>query len=493
MTSPPPISLEELVLKTYPDYPNPLAIPDVPVRGLECDSRKIEKDFVFVAVRGKKLDGRVFIEEAARRGASAVVVDEEKLFQGNVPCVFVPECRLAASKLAGVFYGEPSKHMSVIGITGTNGKTTTSYLLEHLLQKENQKVGVIGTINYRFNRNEIPAAQTTPGPVELQAMLSQMQKNRCMHVVMEVSSHALDQNRTAGIVFSGALFTNLTQDHLDYHGSLENYFECKARLFEALPKNGASILNADDAWAMKLVSRVKGRSWTYGMDRQADFRAENVRHHWDSTEFDLAAPDAKKIRVLLPLMGRHNVYNALGALAMARVLGFSLEGAAEHLKDFPGVPGRLESVNGGQEFKVLVDFAHTPDGLENVLGALKEYRKRKLVVVFGCGGQRDKTKRPRMGEIAARSCDFVYVTSDNPRSEDPRDIAEQIQTGFPKDFKKYAIVLDRQKAIRRALMEAQPGDIVLLAGKGHEQTQVIGNQTIIFSDREVAERVLSGH
>ncbi len=486
------ISLKELVVGAYPDYPQPQAIPDILVRGLECDSRKIEKDFVFVAIRGQKLDGRAFIAEALQRGAAAVVLDEGKSPAGLVPFVRVPECRSAASKLADVFYDHPSRALSVIGITGTNGKTTSSYLLEHLLQKENKKVGVIGTVNYRFNGNEIPAVETTPGPLRLQSMLDRMRTAHCTHVVMEVSSHALDQNRVQGIEFSAALFTNLTQDHLDYHKTFERYFECKAKLFTALPKNSVAVLNADDPWAMKLASRLKGRTCAYGIENQADFRAENIVNHWDWTEFDLVALSARN-HVRLPLMGRHNIYNALGALAMMKSLGFSTEEVSEHLKDFPGVPGRLERVSSGQGFIVLVDFAHTPDGLENVLGALKAYKKRKLTLVFGCGGERDKTKRPQMGEISARHCDFVYVTSDNPRSENPKDIAREIESGFPEDFKKYAIVLDRQKAIRRALMDARPGDVVLLAGKGHERVQWIGSQALPFSDRQEAEKILNGH
>ena len=499
------ISLKELVRKAYPDYSEIQKIPDVSIDGLECDSRRVGKNFLFVAIRGKKLDGAGFIQEAVRRGAVAVVIDGDQKIAGDIPRVRVSDCRLAASRLAAVFYGEPAKKLSVIGITGTNGKTTTSYLLEHLLKKENKKTGVIGTVNYRFAGKEIPAAETTPGPLRLQSILSEMLGAGCTHVAMEVSSHALDQGRVADIEFSQGLFTNLTQDHLDYHGTLEKYFECKAKLFLGLSKRSTAVLNADDSRVRGLLSKIKCRALTYGIDHECDIRAfvgarrpayrqAGVPLHGqlDATPFTLKW-GGRSQEVVLPTLGRHNIYNALGALAVMQAAGFSVEKAATHLKDFPGVPGRLERVDRGQDFTVLVDFAHTPDGLENTLNSLREYKKKKLILVFGCGGDRDRTKRPQMAQIASRGSDFVYVTSDNPRSEDPTIIAQEIQAGFPKSFSRYAVVLDRHKAIRRALMDARKGDIVLLAGKGHERTQVIGAEALPFSDRGEAEKVLSGH
>ena len=498
------ISLKKLVLAAYPDYPAK-DLPDLAIRGIECDSRRVEKDYLFVAIRGERLDGRAYIEEAEKRGASAVVVDGD-VPAGAVPRVRVPECRQASSKLAAAFYGEPAKKLCVIGITGTNGKTTSSYLIEHLLKKEGKTPGVIGTVSYRFAGKEMPAVETTPGPLRLQSMMSEMLLAGCTHVVMEVSSHALEQGRTVGIDFAATLFTNLTQDHLDYHGTMENYFESKVKLFTGLDKNKTAVLNADDRWGMKLPGRIKAKVMTYGIDAPADLRATDIAAPVGSTEFTLkwnvengrACPPTpswrdRSLRVQLPLMGRHNVYNALGALGIAEVLGIPLERAAAALVDFPGVPGRLESVNEGQNFAVLVDFAHTPDGLENVLKALSPYKKGKLTVLFGCGGDRDRTKRPQMAAIAAKYCDFVYLTSDNPRSEEPKAIIEEIKSGLPKGFTRYFVASDRHKAIRRALMDAREGDIVLLAGKGHERAQIIGKESFPFSDREEAEKVLRGH
>lgn len=489
------ISLRKLVLEAYPDLSGKAVIAHCAIRGLECDSRKVEKDFLFVAIRGVKKDGADFIKEAVARGAAAVVTDRPECrpsLPEEIPFILVPEGRLAMAKLAAAFYGRPAERLKVIGITGTNGKTTSSFLLETLLAAENKKTGVMGTINYRFDGKEIPALETTPGPLKVQEILSQMVKADCRYAVMEVSSHALDQNRVSEINFQGALFTNLTQDHLDYHGTLESYFECKSRLFTGLAGDKFAVLNADDPWGGRLKEKVKGRVITYGIEKESDLAARQVRWERGAAHFDLLW-QGEKIKVEIPLIGVHNVYNALGALGAMAGLGFDVKKAAARLKNFGGVPGRLEAVSGGQDFLVFVDFAHTPDGLQNVLASLKPYQKKKLIAVFGCGGDRDRTKRPKMGKIAAQFCDFIYVTSDNPRSEDPKRIAQEICAGFPAHFKKYALIGDRKKAIRQALLSARSGDIVLLAGKGHERTQVVGDKAFPFSDREEAQKVLHGH
>ena len=486
------ISLKELIRAAYPDYPDAAALPEVPVSGLECDSRRVRKGFLFVAIRGKKLDGRQFIQEAIGRGASAVVTDNLEKPDGPVPFLLVPDSRSAASKLAAAFYGNPSEKLTVIGLTGTNGKTTVSYLIEHLLQKENKKVGVIGTVNYRFDGQEEPSKETTPGPLKSQEILSEILKAGLSHAVMEVSSHALDQDRVSDIRFSAAAFTNLTQDHLDYHGTMEHYFESKAKLFTGLGPETTSVLNADDAWAMRLAKSVKNKIITYGLKGDADLKAERLTMSVEAMQFTLKE-GGKTVPVTLPLLGRHNVSNALGALGIMKALNFPLERSLEHLRDFKGVPGRLERLNEGQNFSVLIDFAHTPDALENALRSMHDYKSKRLLTVFGCGGDRDKGKRPKMGRIAADWSDFVYVTSDNPRSEDPEMIAREICSGFPAQYNRYAVVLDRHKAIRRALMDAREGDLVLLAGKGHEQTQVIGDHVFAFSDRHEAEKILHGH
>ncbi len=485
---------KELFIQAFPEDPSiGRDLPNFLVAGLDCDSRAVGKDFVFVAIRGVKQDGAAFSAEAADRGARVIVTESPALEAGNgdLRVVHVDDSRLAVARLAAVYFGHPSRALKAVGLTGTNGKTTSAYLLEHLLGAKGKKTGVIGTISTRYGQAEIPAAETTPGPLKIQKILSEMVRASCEYAVMEVSSHALDQKRTEGVSFVSALFTNLTQDHLDYHGTLENYFESKAKLFLGLGSGAASVLNADDPWNMKLKSRLLSKVLTYGIRNSADLRVENIRWENASTRFDLLW-SGKILKGVSPLVGLHNVYNVLGALAVMQSLGFDPENSLKNLPTFPGVPGRLEKVDLGQDFRVFIDFAHTPDGLENVLGSLMPYKSGKLILVFGCGGDRDRGKRPKMAAIASRFCEQVYVTSDNPRSEDPREIAREICAGFPENFKRFAVVPDRHQALRQALMAARKGDIVLLAGKGHERTQVLKDCVIPFSDREEAEKVLSG-
>ncbi len=485
------ISLKKLVQEACPEL-GVSALPDRPILGLECDSRKVGRDFVFVAIRGVKADGAQFVREALERGAVAVIGDGARVdVPVGVPFLTVGDGRLAAARLAAVFYGYPAKKMKTVAVTGTNGKTTTSYLFEHILKAAGKPCGVIGTVSYRYAGKDIPAVETTPGPLRLQEMLAEMVAAGCGHAVMETSSHALDQRRTAGIDFDAAVFTNLTQDHLDYHGTLEKYFEAKARLFLSLGARQTAVLNADDAHGKRLCGMTRSKVLTYGVSAGSDLAAANVRPGTGGTTFDFLYRSGRTA-VDLPLIGSHNVLNALAAVGAAAALGFDPHAAAKALGTFSGVPGRLESIDGGQEFGVYVDFAHTPDGLENVLRSLQPYKRGKLILVFGCGGDRDRTKRPRMAAVAAALADSVIVTSDNPRSENPRAIADEIVAGFPHAFP-HAVVLDRRKAIRQALLAARAGDIVILAGKGHERTQIVGAEMLPFSDREEAERVLRGN
>jgi UDP-N-acetylmuramoyl-L-alanyl-D-glutamate--2,6-diaminopimelate ligase len=483
-------SLKDLITGAYPDFPKKNEIPDIAIQGLECDSRKVGKDFLFVAIQGAKADGNAFIAEAISRGAAAIVADKPAGKQ-PIPFILVPECRLAMAKLATTFYGNPAKQMKLVGITGTNGKTTSSYLIEHFLIADKKRVGVIGTVNYRFAGHEIPAQETTPGPLRIQEILSRMVEKDCHVAVMEVSSHALDQKRVEGIDFQAALFTNLTQDHLDYHKTIEKYFECKALLFSSLKPSSFAVINNDDAWSRKLKEKTAANVISYGISEKADLRAENIRWGVDFTEFDLVHLGGK-MRVHSPLAGVHNIYNVLGALGVVKALGLDFQKVTPALKEFKGVPGRLEQVKEGQSFPVFIDFAHTPDGLQNVLKSLKPYKQRKLILVFGCGGERDRDKRPKMAKVASQFSDLVIVTSDNPRTENAKDIAEEIKAGFPKEFTDHSIILDRRKAIRHALLTARSGDIVLLAGKGHEKYQIIGTEALPFSDKEEAKRVLNG-
>lgn len=485
------IPLKQLFQEAYPNDSALSEIPDIAIQGIECDSRKVEKDFLFVMIRGKKNDGRLFADEAIRRGAVALVGDGPERISDRVPFIMVPECRVAVAKLAAAFYGNPNRKIKTLGITGTNGKTTSSYLIEHFFLAQGKKTGVMGTVNYRYDGKEIPASETTPGPLKVQRILSEMADTGCEYAVMEVSSHALDQDRVGGIDFEAALFTNVTQDHLDYHKTMEAYFECKSRLFLGLSPEKTAIVNTDDPWGQKLLGRVKAKVITYGVNGNADLRAENIKYALNESHFDLLYKK-NRMHVISPLVGLHNVYNVLGSLGTILGLELSLEKSVQSLTRFTGVPGRLEAINAGQSFYLLIDYAHTPDGLENVLKSLKPYHRHRLILIFGCGGERDKGKRPQMGRIASELSDFVYVTSDNPRSEDPRVIAEEVSAGFTKGFKNFSVVIDRRKAIRQALLSAREGDIVLLAGKGHETTQVIGSEALPFSDRDEAQRVLRG-
>ena len=484
------IGVNELFQKAY-GATAPKELPAVSVRGICVDSRKTEKGDLFIAIRGVKSDGAAFIEDAVRRGASAVVAEGAAPAQLSVPFIAVTDDRDAAARLASAFYDFPSRALKVIGLTGTNGKTTTSFIIEHLLKKRGEVPGVIGTVNYRYAGTVIPAVETTPGPLALQRLFSDMKRAGTRTVVMEVSAHALDQGRVSGVEFETALFTNLTQDHLDYFKGFEDYFEAKAKLFRALAPGKTAVLNADDAWCVKLKESLKCRTLTFGLYSNADIFASDIVYEKNRTLFTLTA-SGRSVPVTSPLVGTHNVYNALAALAALQASGYDAREMASGLADFAGVPGRLEPVDCGQEFSVFIDYAHTPDGLEKVLSSLKPTAKNRLFVVFGCGGDRDRAKRPKMGVVASRFCDHVYLTSDNPRSEDPQAIIEEIKAGFPEGFNNYTVVIDRKKAIRQAFLLARRDDTVLLAGKGHETSQVIGDRVLPFSEKEEAEKILSG-
>ncbi len=485
------MNLRDLVLRALPGYAAPENFAGIEVAGVETDSRAVEPGFIFIAIQGVHQDGSAFVKEALERKAVAIITERNPPQLSPVPFIQVQDARASAALLSQVYHQNPSASVKVIGITGTNGKTTSSYILEHLLTCEQKKAGVIGTVSCRFGGIEIQASETTPGPLKIQKILSAMRDAACDYAALEVSSHALDQKRVLGVDFCAALFTNLTQDHLDYHKTMEAYFEAKVLLFSSLSADKIAVINTDDDWGRKLPARTQARVISYGVRSQAMLMAASIHFDADLTEWDLIL-SGKKIKVSSPLVGLHNVYNVLGAFGVLYGLGFSLEKAAANLASFAGVPGRLERVVEGQNFKVYIDFAHTPDGLLNVLGSLQEYRKKKLLLVFGCGGDRDRGKRPKMAAVAAELADFIYITSDNPRSENPKIIADEICAGFPLDFKNYTVVLDRRKAIRQALMAAREGDVVLLAGKGHEKTQVVGGEVLPFSDLDETQKVLRG-
>ncbi|HEY1687062.1 MAG TPA: UDP-N-acetylmuramoyl-L-alanyl-D-glutamate--2,6-diaminopimelate ligase [Tepidisphaeraceae bacterium] len=461
---------------------------NVPVTGVEEDSRKVQPGNVFIARAGTKTDGRRFIADAIANGAIALVTDT-KIEGIGVPQLILPDSS-AAARIANAFHQYPSHTVKLIGITGTNGKTTSTYIVRHLLKKIGRKCGLIGTVEIDDGKSSIEAEMTTPGAIEVARLLARMRDNGCRACAMEVSSHALDQNRVAGVRFAGAAFTNLTGDHLDYHKTMENYAAAKAKLFQSLDGDSVAVHNVDDPHWQRIVQDCKGRHISFGIRKKADYSAEDIEVTAQGSRFMLVTPGGDA-QVQMQLIGKHNIENALTAAALVGEI-FHLTPAqiAAGLNDATGAPGRLQHAVLGLPFAVLVDYAHTDDALKNVLTALAPITKGKLRVLFGCGGDRDKTKRPRMAKIAAKLADAVYVTSDNPRTEDPNSIVADILPGFPAKSQPTCVEPDRRAAIARILEDAREGDVVLLAGKGHENYQIIGTTKHHFDDIEEAKKAL---
>ena len=462
--------------------------PDLDVKALVCDSREVAPGSCFVAVPGPATDGHLFIDHAVRNGASVIVAREKLQLPDDVFLIVDPDTVGALARLAARWYDEPARHVKCIGITGTNGKTTTAFLLRHILTAAHHPAGLIGTVEYALGSETIPARQTTPGPLEIHSLLARMRSAGLEYAVMEVSSHALDQRRVDAVPFHAALFTNLTRDHLDYHRTLEDYLEAKLKLFRSLDHSAAAIVNRDDPAASDVVeAAASGRVFTYALDRPADFRPVDVRTSLAGSSFRMTC--AGRLQdISTPLVGWHNLYNCAAAIAAAIDLKLPPESIASAVQSFQGVPGRLERIADPQ-LSVFVDYAHTPDALENVLNALASLAPGRLIVVFGCGGDRDTGKRPRMGAIAERLADHVVVTSDNPRSEDPAEIAQDILAGMTRPDAAQ-LVLDRREAISAALDFARPDDCVLIAGKGHENYQIFADRRIDFDDRLVVRELL---
>jgi UDP-N-acetylmuramoyl-L-alanyl-D-glutamate--2,6-diaminopimelate ligase len=471
--------------------------PPAAVTGLTADSRQVTPGDCFVAVPGFKQDARRFIPEATRRGATLVVTEGEEARDADVAQVIVPSARVALAQLADAYYDHPSRALTVVGITGTNGKTTTSYLVEALLAARGLGTGVIGTIQYVLGRETRPASQTTPEAVELQRMLAEMRASGVRGVAMEVSSHALALHRVDGIEFDVAVFTNLTQDHLDFHGTLEEYGRAKRRLFELLARSAkpapTAVVNADDPAGASMVAGHRGRVLTYGRAAGALVRAVEHASGGDGIRLVVDTPRGR-VAAASPLIGEHNVSNLLAAIGVGVALDLSPDAIATALARVPGVPGRFEQVHAGQPFLVVVDYAHTPDALARVLATARKLTRGRLGAVFGCGGDRDRTKRPIMGEIAARLADRVWVTSDNPRTERPQAIVDDVLAGVRRataDGSRWEAEPDRYAAIAGALAWARPDDVVVIAGKGHETYQIVGTDVLPFDDREVARRILT--
>ena len=467
---------------------------EVEVSSVACDSRKTAAGGLFVALRGAAADGNQFVAQAIERGAAVIVSQQPRpeAISSSLTWVEVEHPRRALAAISANFYGRPAEALQLVGITGTNGKTTTSYLVDALLCAAGHRTGLFGTIAYRTPRGEQPAKNTTPESLDLERFFAEVRDAGGTHATLEVSSHALTMDRVWGLRFAVAVFTNLTRDHLDYHKTLDEYFAAKRRLFEGVgaPPPLCGVVNADDPRAADLAGLAQ-RTLTYGIESAADITARKFSLAFSGLEFTAQTP-AGRVEIASPLVGRINVYNILAAVGAGLALGLDREAIEVGIRNCRSVPGRFERVDQGQPFLVVVDYAHTDDALRNLIQTARELlgKSGRIVTLFGCGGERDRTKRPLMGEAAGSLSDFVVLTSDNPRSEDPLKIINDAVVGLQRAQASYVIEPDRLRAIEIALEKAQPGDVVLLAGKGHEIYQVLRERTLDFDDREEARRIL---
>ncbi|MDT3777519.1 UDP-N-acetylmuramoyl-L-alanyl-D-glutamate--2,6-diaminopimelate ligase [Nitrospira sp. MA-1] len=468
------------------------------------DSRQVKPGSVFVAIKGEHYDGHQFVRQAQQQGAVGVVVEEDferhaPLVGGATALIKVKNSRKALGLLAAKLSGLPSAHLHMVGVTGTNGKTTVTYLAKSLLEAQGHRVGLLGTVGYVFGTEHRAASHTTPASVELQDMLKAMVNAGSDAAVMEVSSHALALDRIAGCEFDIVVFTNLTQDHLDFHHTLDAYFQAKLRLFTECVDSGQktrpkrALVNADDERGPLILQHCSIPTWTYGLHAHADIRAEAIRLSMGGTDFRVNSPHGL-LRIKSQLVGEHNVSNMLAAIGIALEMGMTVPMIEQAVQSVANVPGRFERINEGQPFTVVVDYAHTEDALYRLLRAAKAITEGRIITVFGCGGDRDAGKRPKMGQVAARHSDVVIVTSDNPRTENPHTILTQIEQGIkalrPEERCSYQIIADRAEAIHAAVSEAKGGDLLLIAGKGHEDYQILGTQKIHFDDREEARKAI---
>jgi UDP-N-acetylmuramoyl-L-alanyl-D-glutamate--2,6-diaminopimelate ligase len=467
------------------------------VHGITDDSRAVTGGSLFVAVKGERVDGHGFVEQAIKAGAVAVVA-QTSVASGPVPFVRVADSRKALGLLGSRFHGDPSARLKMVGVTGTNGKTTTTYLCKALLEGIGRRVGLIGTVGYQIGQKTFPAPHTTPGALDLQALLAKMVEGELTTAVMEVSSHALALDRTWGCEYDMAVFTNLTQDHLDFHHTMDEYFESKLKLFTGLTgeqKTGKrAIINVDDPRGNAIRSACHVPVWGYALKNRADLQAEEIRLSLTGTVFTAATPSGS-FTVESRLVGEHNVYNLLGAIGVALHDGATSDQVCEAAARITNVPGRFERVSSGQDFTVVVDYAHTEDALLRLLTAAQALKTDRIITVFGCGGDRDRGKRPKMGRAAVEYSDVVILTSDNPRTEDPMVILHEVEIGVRdalarRKLVEYHLVADRREAIGTAIREAHCGDMVLIAGKGHEDYQIIGTEKFHFDDREVAREAI---
>ena len=473
---------------------------DINITGLSYDSRKVEAGNIFFALNGAHTNGIEFANQAISKGAVCVVSDTE-INNANCTNIIVDNVLESMSKLSAKFYDYPDRKLTIIGVTGTNGKTSITYMTESILKSLNIDTGVIGTISYRYANVVIDAPNTTPQSLDLYKMMSEMVKSKIKYLIMEVSSHSLVLGRVAGIEFDIAVFTNLTQDHLDFHKDMENYFNAKKMLFYSLSANlknnkKFAIINTDDIYGKKLLedTNIKATKISYSTSSENSSLfcfAKNILLNSDGSSFNLESSFGNA-NVTVNQIGLHNIYNILAVICICTSIGIEFKDVTEHLKNMTGAPGRLDRIKSDKGFSVVVDYAHTDDALKNVLSAIKNLKPAKIITVFGCGGNRDKTKRPKMAKVACNMSDFVFITSDNPREEDPVEITKDIEAGA-KEINKtnYKTVVDRKEAIKEAILTANKNDVVLIAGKGHENYQIIGRTKIHFDDREIAFEILN--
>ncbi|MDO9464470.1 MAG: UDP-N-acetylmuramoyl-L-alanyl-D-glutamate--2,6-diaminopimelate ligase [bacterium] len=469
---------------------------DIEINGIASDSNNVKSGFIFISIKGLKADGHNFINDAISRGAAALIVEKDVEVLEDITIMRVPDTKKILPVIADTFYNYPSNRMSIIGVTGTNGKTTTTYFIDQIFRKAGHKTGIIGTINYQIGDRIIPAVNTTPDPIQLRALLNQMLEVNTEIAVMEVSSHAIAQRRIAGIEFDTCIFTNLTPEHLDYHETFGKYQDTKLQLFEQMGKSSKkntakkAIINIDDPVSRRFFDVCQVDIITYGLNTNASVYATDIRSTLNGSCFKLRI-GSESIEVKINLTGKYNIYNALAATSAALAFGLSLDEIKSGLESLKSVPGRFEKITTDAGFCIIVDYAHTPDGMKQVLSTARDLTPNRIITVFGCGGDRDRLKRPQMGRISSELSDYTIITSDNPRTEDPMKIIEEIIQGI-KDTSSSAleIIPDRKSAIRRAIELAKENDLVMILGKGHETYQVLKDTVVPFDDRQVAKKYL---
>lgn len=471
---------------------------NVSIQDITADSRAVKPNSLFIALDGATVDGHNYIDKAVDAGAVAVIVSKPVTVPADVCVITVDDTRQAMMVCVPYFFDYPANRMRMVGVTGTNGKTTTTHMIRHILKAQGFKVGVIGTVHIMIGDTSYPIHNTTPDVVDLQHILHQMVQENVEYCVMEVSSHALALGRVSGVEFDTAVFTNLTQDHLDFHKTFENYLAAKCKLFEQVSApnqvkdNKGAVINIDDSYGYRVMEKTMAPTITYSTLGKGTLNASDVHMSTKNSQYTVNYK-GESYPVSMNTTGLFNVYNTLAAIGACLQEGISMEAIDTALKTFSSVPGRFELIEEGQDFAVVVDYAHTPDGLQNILETAKVIKENRIIIVFGCGGDRDATKRPIMGRIAAEYGDKIYVTSDNPRTEDPVQIVKDVEVGVKEALREgtsYEVIVDRREAINHAIHDAKAGDIVIIAGKGHENYQILKNETIHFDDREEARKAL---